>query len=386
MSDDFDFTPDEQQFREELRAFLEQELPDEWIGLFSQPDALETSLRVTKALADRGWLIQNWPEEYGGHNASNWRQCVAQEELWAYGEPRGAQYMNVNWIGPAIMHFGTEEQKRKLLPPMTRGEVSWAQLFSEPGAGSDLAALSTRADVQEDGSFVVNGQKVWISYAVFAEIGFLVCRTLPGSRRKEGLSVLVVDLTLPGIEARPIRSPLGDIRYGEVFFTDAHIPADALLGPLHEGWQVATTALSFERAGSTRYSRSTRTLGRFEQLPEGRTPERRREIARLLAHGRAAELMNYRVVEIRDHDEVPGWEASAARIHNATYEQAVCALAEEMLGPLTRLKASSSPSKTHAEIATLCTGQSPTATVTAGTLEIQLGIIAQRRLGMELAR
>lgn len=380
------FSPQDTEFRHELRAFLEEQLPPDWVGLFSSPDALDTSFELCTALADRGWLIQNWPEEYGGRNATNWRQAVAQEEFFAYGEPRGAQYMNVNWIGPAIMHFGTEEQKRRLLPPMTRGESSWAQLFSEPGAGSDLAALSTRADVQEDGSFVVNGHKIWISYAVFAQMGFLLARTQAGSRRKQGLSVLLVDMTLPGIEARPIRSALGDIRYGEVYFTDAQIPASALLGPLHDGWKVATAALSFERAGSARYSRSTRVVGLLERMPGPLSLERDRVGSRLLAHGRAAELMNYRVVEIRDEQRVPGWEASAARVQNAHYEQAVGLLAEDILGPLTRLKAHSSPSKAHAEIASLVTGHAPTASVTAGTLEIQLGIIAQRRLGMELAR
>jgi alkylation response protein AidB-like acyl-CoA dehydrogenase len=385
-SPEYGFGAEDEEFRRELRAFLEEQLPEDWTGLFGQQDALETSLRVTKALAERGWLIQNWPEEYGGGAVSGWRQAVAQEEFFAYGEPRGAQYMNVGWIGPAIMHFGSEAQKQRLLPAMTRGESSWAQLFSEPGAGSDLASLSTRAEVQPDGSFVVSGQKIWISYAVFAEMGFLVARTLSGSRRKEGLSVLLVDMTLPGIEARPIRSPLGEIRYGEVFFTDAHIPADALLGPLHDGWQVATAALSFERAAIARYARSTRGIGLLERLQEGQLDGQRRKLARLLARGRAAELMNYRVVELLDEGRVPGWEPSASRVQNATYEQDFAALADEALGPLTRLKANSSPSKAHAEIATLCTGQAPTASVTAGTNEIQLGIIAQRRLGMELAR
>lgn len=382
----YGFTPEDEEFRQELRAFLQENLPDDWTGLFGRPDALETSLRVTRALADRGLLIQSWPEEYGGRSVSGWRQIVAHEEFTAHGEPRGAQYMNVGWIGPAIMHFGTEEQKRRLLPPMIRGEVSWAQLFSEPGAGSDLAALSTRADVQEDGSFVVNGQKTWSSYAVFAEMGFLVVRTRPGSRRKQGLSVLLVDLSLPGIEARPIRSPLGDIRYGELFFTDAHVPAEALLGPLHDGWQVAMTALSFERAGSTRCSPTTRAIGRLEQLPEGQDGERRRTIARLLAHGRAAELTSYRVVELHEAGQVPQWQPSAARVQNAMYEQHFATLAEEALGPLARLAASSSPSKSHSEIATLCARWAPTVTITAGTMEIQLGIIAQRRLGVEVAR
>lgn len=385
-NEEYEFSHEDTEFRRELRAFLEEHLPDDWTGLFGRADGFETSLRITTALADRGQLIQSWPEEYGGQSVSGWRQIVAHEEFMAHGEPRGAQYMNVGWIGPAIIHFGTDEQKRRLLQPMIRGEVSWAQLFSEPGAGSDLAALSTRADIQPDGSFIVNGQKSWSSYVVFAEMAFLVARTAPGSRRKQGCSVLLVDLSLPGVEVRPIPSPLGETRYGEVFFTDAHVPADALLGPLHEGWQVAMTALSFERAGSTRWSPTTRAIGRLEQLPEGQDGQRRREIARQLAHGRAAELTNYRVVELREEGQEPDWQPSASRVQNAVYEQRFAGLAEEALGPLARLTTTSSPSKRHAEIAALCTRWAPTVSITAGTLEIQLGIIAQRRLGMELAR
>jgi alkylation response protein AidB-like acyl-CoA dehydrogenase len=354
--------------------------------MFSSPDARFVSDRVTKTLADRGYLIQHWPAEYGGLDGSIWRQAVAQEELWAHGEPRGGQYMNVNWIGPAIMHFGTEAQRRSLLPPIMAGEVTWAQLFSEPGAGSDLAGISTTAAVQDDGSFVVNGQKTWISYGHFASTGFLLCRTEPGSRRGQGLSVLIIDMDTPGIERREIRTSLGNNRIAEVFFTDVHIPADALLGELGNGWSVAMTALGFERSGSARYARSTRILGLLERLPQAQTPAVQDEIASLLAQGRATELMNYKVISIKDEGRTPTWEASAARVHNAVYEQSVAALAERLLGPLARVKASSAPDKATAEIASLVTSQASSVTVTAGTYEIQLGVIAQRRLGMERAR
>jgi alkylation response protein AidB-like acyl-CoA dehydrogenase len=381
-----DFTPDEQDYRAELRKLLADVLPSDWVSMFSRPEAYEQSNRITQEVAERGLLIQHWPPEYGGSDASIWRQTVTQEELWAHGEPRGGQYMNVNWIGPSIMHFGTDAQKAELLPPMAAGQVTWAQLFSEPDAGSDLANLSTRARVLDDGSFVVNGQKVWISYGHLASKGFLLCRTGEGSRRHAGLSVLLIDMDTPGIERREIVSSLGANRFAEVFFTDVHIPARALLGELHDGWAVAMRALGFERSGSARYARSTRVLGHLEALVAPDDVVARRRIASLLAMGRAAELMNYNVIALKDQGQAPTWEASAARTHNALYEQGVAALAEETLGPWVQVKADSAPTKRHAEIASLYTSQAGSATITAGTYEIQLGIIAQRRLGLERAR
>src|ERR1700761_8329137 len=151
----YGFTSDEEEFRRTIRSFLNERLPEDWVSLFSYPDMLPVSDAVTADLAERGWLIRHWSSEYGGQDGSIWMQTVAQEELWAHGEPRGAQYMNVNWIGPAIQHFGTEEQKQELLRPMMDGRVTWAQLFSEPGAGSDLGGLVTRAELDGD-EFVIN--------------------------------------------------------------------------------------------------------------------------------------------------------------------------------------------------------------------------------------
>jgi alkylation response protein AidB-like acyl-CoA dehydrogenase len=381
-----DFTSEEEQYRLELRRFLADNLPPSWVSTFSSDDARYDSDRISKQLAEQGYLIAHWPAEYGGADSSIWRQTVTQEELWAHGEPRGGQYMNVNWIGPAIMRFGTEQQKRELLLPMMAGEVTWAQLFSEPGAGSDLGAISTTAEQLADGSFVVNGQKTWISYGHFASKGFLLARSQRGSRRSKGLSVLLIDMDAAGIERREISTTLGSNRIAEVYFTDVHVPADAVLGAVNDGWAVAMAALGMERSGSARYARSTRVLSHLERLVSETDAAAQKDIAELLAMGRAAELMNYQVVSLKDEGRTPTWEASAARIHNALYEQSVAALAEELLGPLTRVKASSAPSKAHAEIASLCTSQAPSVTITAGTYEVQLGVIAQRRLGMERAR
>jgi alkylation response protein AidB-like acyl-CoA dehydrogenase len=385
VPNDYDFTPEETQFRHEVRAFLADALPADWVSLFSARDTLETSNRVTRELADKGWLIQHWPARYGGQDGSIWMQAVAQEEYWAHGEPRGGQYMNVNWIGPAILHFGTEEQKHELLAPIMEGRVTWAQLFSEPGAGSDLGGIGMSAVLEGD-HFVLNGQKTWTSYGGFASKGFLVARTDPGSKRREGLSVLLIDLDCDGIETREIRSSLGVNRIYEEFFTDVRVPRSCLLGDLHDGWRVAMAALGFERSGSSRYARATRVLGHLEKLPGADDPEIQRELAGIMAQGRAAELMNYRVIALKEEGHVPTWEASAARVHNARYEQRVAALAERLLGMRARLSKASAATTAEAEIASLVTSQAPTITITAGTLEIQLGIVAQRRLGMERTR
>lgn len=377
-----EFDPDEEELRVEVRRYLQERLPADWVGIFREGDASDVAFEITREMAARGWLTAHWPEDYGGRDASVWTQTVLQQELWAHHEPRGGQYMGLNWVGPSIMRFGTEAQKRRFLPRIAAGEQQWAQLFSEPEAGSDLASLSTRATLDGD-EFIINGSKIWTSYADIAEMGFLVCRTLPGSRRREGMSVLLVDMRTAGIDVRPIPTPLGPHKLHEVFFEDVVVPADALLGPLHEGWDVAMTALSFERAGSARYARTTRMLGFLERLPEAGHPGVDDSIAQALAFGRAAELVNYSVVAIRENGEVPTWEASAARIYNSLYENEVAGLAQRLLGPVALVSDGGRPETRELETFIRA---APTAKVTAGTFEIQMGIVAQRGLGFERAR
>src|SRR5439155_19345449 len=184
---DFAFTPEEETFRAELRVFLDAELPDWWRGMFVDDDrAMPLTREICRKLAARGWLTMAWPPEHGGRGASVWMQTVLREEMWARDEPRGPQYMNLNYIGPLIMRFGTPEQRTRFLPPMARGDVVWCQGFSEPGAGSDLAALSTRADDDDDG-YVVNGQKVWTSYAdTPADWCLLLARTNHDGPKRDG--------------------------------------------------------------------------------------------------------------------------------------------------------------------------------------------------------
>jgi alkylation response protein AidB-like acyl-CoA dehydrogenase len=383
---DFDFSAEQEQFRGELRAFLHERLPDDWQGIFVEGDeGWQLSLDICRELGQRGWLTISWPEEYGGKDASIWLQAILQEEYWAHNEPRGPQYMNVNWLGPALIHFGTDEQKRHFLPKLAAGEMMWAQGFSEPGAGSDLAALQCAAVPHSDGfvdGFVVTGQKIWISYGDIADYCFLLCRTDPSSRRKQGLSVLLVDLSSPGIERRPIASTLGYHRINELFFNEVFVPRSALLGPENDGWRVANTALAFERSGSARYARSARTLGLIESRHGGDWDDTRWEqYAALLAFGRATELVNYQVISSKDAGDVPRVEASAARIHNSLLEQALSDFAEQTTGLDFILHGADDHAVDNGELESIWRNAFA-ATVTAGSFEIQSGIIAGA-LGMD---
>ena len=182
--------------------------------------------------------------------------------MWARGEPRGAQYMNVNWIGPAIMHYGSEEQKQQHLTRISGGDVLWCQGFSEPEAGSDLVALRTLA-LRDGDDYVVYGSKIWTSYANHAEFCFLLVRTDPESQRHRGISVLLMPMNLPGVEIREIPAVVGERYFHEVFLTDVRVPASCRLGPEGEGWSVVSYALQYERVGAARYARAALTLDRL---------------------------------------------------------------------------------------------------------------------------
>src|SRR5688572_16861885 len=254
---DFTFTTEEDAFRDELRAFLDAEVPDWWRGMFVDDDrAMPFTRQLCRKLADRGWLTMAWPPEHGGAGASVWKQAIVREEMWAREEPRGPQYMNLNYIGPLVMRFGTPEQQRRFLPPMARGEVIWTQGFSEPDAGSDLASLRTRAEDRGD-HFVVNGQKIWSSYAdTPADWCLLLVRTNLDAPKHLGISVLVVDMTTPGITVRPIATMAGPHEFNEIFLDDVEVPRDCLLGEQDHGWEIVTTGLTFERVGIARYARA----------------------------------------------------------------------------------------------------------------------------------
>jgi len=215
------------------------------------PDAFDTLRGWDAAVADAGWGAVSWPQDYGGRGATVLEQLVYAEETTRARAPVPLNVIGMNNIAPAIMHYGTDSQKRTLLRRMVRADDIWCQGMSEPEAGSDLASLRTRA-VRDGDDFVVNGQKVWTSLGHRADWCQLYVRTDQEASKHKGISCLIVDMRLPGIEARPLVTLNGAADFAEVFFNDVRVPADALLGPLDAGWQVATTTLSHERAGAAR--------------------------------------------------------------------------------------------------------------------------------------
>jgi alkylation response protein AidB-like acyl-CoA dehydrogenase len=229
---DLDWTESEVAFRAALRASIRSHIAPEWDldrRDMPEPSDIDDVKAFCAALGADGFLTPHWPEAYGGRAAPPWEQLIISEETWAVGEPRGGQYMNTNWIGPALMTHGTPEQLALHLPRIARGEVNWCQGFSEPDAGSDLASLRTRADRDGD-VYVVNGQKVWTSYAHAAEYCFLLVRTDANAAKREGISILLVPMDTPGIEVREIPNPFAHHLIHEMHFTDVVVPVSCRLG------------------------------------------------------------------------------------------------------------------------------------------------------------
>jgi alkylation response protein AidB-like acyl-CoA dehydrogenase len=304
--------------RTELRRLVSEHVPRDFIGAFTDdPADLEVAQRFCRTLAEQGLLCMAWPEEFGGRGASPWEQTVVREEMWAHHEPRGAQYMGVNWVGPAIMRHGTAEQRATHLPPIARGEVIWCQGFSEPNAGSDLASLQTAARRDGDG-WRITGQKIWTSYATMAQWCFLLARTSKGEKKQYGITVFLVPMSDPAIEVRPIPSMLGPHHLNEVFIDDLWVTEADVLGPVDEGWKVVQEVLAFERVGIARYARCERLLkaapavlgGQWDDQP----PELHGPWARMLTHCRRARLLAYRVVALQSSGQVRPGDAATYRI------------------------------------------------------------------------
>jgi alkylation response protein AidB-like acyl-CoA dehydrogenase len=265
MTMDFTWTEDEDALRADLRSYIEDHLMPGWSHVDRDMPTASTIDEVVKfcqGLAERGLLIPQWPAEYGGRGASIWEQTVISEELWGEGEPRGPQYMNVNWIGPAIAQLGTKEQQQQYFGPMADGSAMWCQGFSEPDAGSDLSALRTSAERDGD-HYVVNGQKIWTSYAHAADYCFLLVRTAKSDNPRRGISVLLVPMNSDGIEVREI--PTIGVRHlvHEMFFRDVVVPVGYRLGGENEGWNIIRHLLASERVGNARHEWIDRSLDKL---------------------------------------------------------------------------------------------------------------------------
>jgi alkylation response protein AidB-like acyl-CoA dehydrogenase len=377
---DFDLGEQAAVLRHRLRELISTHIADDYLGAFtSDPADLDEAQAFCKTLADEGLLTLSWPVEYGGGGGSLWDQTVVREEMWAHHEPRGAQYMGLNWVGPALMAYGTDEQKAQHLSAIAAGDVIWCQGFSEPEAGSDLASLKTRATEEGDG-YRINGQKIWTSYAGMAQWCILAARVGPGERH-EGITMFMVPMGTPGITVRPIRSMLGHHHLNEVFFDDVWAGPDAILGGIGEGWAVIRKALAHERVGIARYARCERllsALGRelaphWDDLPASLHAQ----WARALVQVRVARLLAYRTVHAQATGAFPDVLASTARIAVTQCDQAVAEVlfqaAEESAleaGPTAPLHGALEDHWRYAQAAT----------VASGTIEVQRMIVSKALL------
>ncbi|MEY2433681.1 MAG: hypothetical protein QOC92_3406 [Acidimicrobiaceae bacterium] len=259
---DLTYPPEAEEFRGEIRAWLEQNLP---VGWFDEGFAMTPEERRkfheewTQKLFDGGWICASWPKEYGGKGLTTMESVVLNEEFARAGAPLRADFFGDTLVGPTILQWGTEEQKQEFLPKILSGQISWCQGFSEPDAGSDLAGLKTKAELDGD-EWVINGQKIWTTQAQYADYIFLLARTDSTAPKHAGISYLLVPMKQDGIEVRPIVQPDGSAEFNEVFFTNVRAPKENVVGGLNNGWKVAMTTLGFERGSS-----ATTSHRRFEK-------------------------------------------------------------------------------------------------------------------------
>jgi alkylation response protein AidB-like acyl-CoA dehydrogenase len=369
------------QLRSQLRDLIKAHMPQNFLGAFTDdPADLEAAQRFCRLLAERGLLCMSWPEEFGGSAASVWEQTIVREEMWAHHEPRGAQYMGVNWVGPTLMRYGTEEQQRTHLPPIARGEVIWCQGFSEPDAGSDLASLRTAARRDGDG-WLVSGQKIWTSYATMAQWCFLLTRSSKEEKKQRGLTIFLVPMDDPAIQVRPIRAMVGPHHLNEVFFDDLRVTEADVLGEVGGGWSIVQEVLSFERVGIARYARCERLLHAapaalgeaWEQLPA----ELRGRWVRILTHCRRARLLAYRVVSLQSTGRVAPGDAAAYRIAVTKLDQDSAEVLMEIIAAVPRADESTAYFRAEVEDHWRYAQAS---TVASGSIEMQRILLSRAML------
>lgn len=379
------FLSEERQFREQCRDWLDANIPSERRPL-NAADALAFDKDWQRRLAEAGWAGINWPQDYGGRGLPLVQQVIWLEEYARAGAPWiGANFVGINHGGPTLIANASEAQKAFHLPRILRGETIWCQGFSEPGAGSDLAGIRTRGRVEGD-ELVVNGSKIWTSFAHVADYQELLLRTEEGSERHKGLSWVICDMHLPGIEIRPIRIMSGEIEFCQVFYDDVRIPIDNVVGGLGNGWKVAMSTLGFER-GTGFIADQVKQASEVEEMiararETGIIGEETlaEELATLRAEVAALGAMTYRNISVVERHGQPGPEASMIRLFTAELGQRIDRLAARMAG------------EAMIDFAYGATGpvtdylRGFAGTIAGGTAQVQRDIIGERILGLPRAR
>jgi len=392
---DFSFSGKDLAFRDEARAWLDAHLPAAWRRdhcwtRVEDPMWIDVARAWQRTLADGGWAAISWPRSEGGRGATvveRWFFDIALDEI---GAPRPPAQSYVDLIGPAMLQHGTEAQRKRFLGPMVNGDELWCQGFSEPGAGSDLAGLRTRAERRGD-EYVVNGQKVWTSHADIADWCFLLCRTEPDAPKHKGISLLLVDMKTPGISVRPLRQMTDDAEFCEVFFEDVRVPAANLLGAPGAGWGIAMGIVQHERGPMWTFvfqRKIRRSLSQLLQLakehPSTRhrlhDPAVRQRLAQAHIEVEILRLQGYRSLTNLLRTSHPGNESSMEKVLGSETDQRLQDLAMSLFGPYGALRDGQ---------LSLGEGTIPrqflyarSETIMGGTSEIQRNVIAQRILGL----
>jgi alkylation response protein AidB-like acyl-CoA dehydrogenase len=388
---DLNLTPNEQQFRDEFRAWLKGNVPAEWTGGGSTSsednDAYVRYLHDwQRKLYDGGWAGISWPKEYGGRGATLIEQSIFQAELARANAPQLIGTIGLSLVGPTIIAMGTEEQKSRHLPKILSGEEIWCQGFSEPNAGSDLAALGTKAArVGED--FRIDGQKIWTSFAQMADWCLLLVRTDTEAPKHKGITCLLADMHAEGVSVRPLRQMSGDAGFNEVFFSDVRVPASQVLGEVNKGWTTAIAALMNERANlgtgiQVVFKRHlealiarARTMERNGR-PASEDPIVRQKLAQAYLELEILRLNTNRALTSLSKTGIPGPEGSTQKLYWSEMNQRTQQAAQEILGPYGQLKDFDNGMWEYAYLRTRGN------TIEAGTSEIQRNIIAERVLGL----
>lgn len=389
---DFRDTPEEAKFRAELRAWLEANIPDEWRqrGDIAGRGDEAISRAWSKQLHDAGYSGLTWPKEYGGAGAPYTYQAIFLEEFSRAEPPEHIGLIGMGMAGPTIISHGTDEQKKRYLQPILSGEEVWCQGFSEPGSGSDLASLRTRA-VDDGDSFVVNGQKVWSSFAHIADWCILLVRTDPEAPKHEGITYLLVDMHSPSVEVRPLRQITGDPEFNEIFFTDVRVPKANVLGEVNQGWKVAMTTLLHERGtlGFALIARLEVMVRKLFDLAKQTAVNGHRAAEDPVIADRLIDFWiqlqglrftNYRALTGLVKTGVPGPEGSIAKLHWSETAQRLSKLALEILGPAAQLDDDGHGFWQYHQL------RSRGNTIEAGTSEVLRNIIAERVLGLPRSR
>lgn len=383
---EFKFTQEHEDLRTEVRTFLKGAVAaGPGPARPTSQENWDEQMDFIQKLAAKGWIAPAWPKEYGGLAWSHIKQMIFSEELSYAGAPDGGRVFNVGMIGPTLIVHGSDAQKKEHLPKITSGEVIWCQGYSEPGAGSDLASLQTRA-VRDGDDYVVNGQKIWTTGAHHADWCFLLVRTDPNAPKHKGISFLLVDMKTPGITVRPLVNMAGYHEFNEVFFEDVRVPVANRVGEENSGWYVAMTLLDFERSNVASIAANQRTLEHLADTLRAKKDVVYRDVLRhhladLWIANETGRLLSYRTAWMQESGKIANYEASVIKILATELGQKIQNFGLNLLGLSGQLE----PESKHAPLNGIIekghlSAVSPT--IYSGSSEIQRNIIATRGLGL----